>query len=370
VIAMSNGPSATPPLDVQYHQYEHRPESPKRPRSRWIWVTSGAFMIIALGIPITGALASAGNSGEPMVEQAFPAATRVVTITEPVTSVNVQSYGSDIRVTGDPRAKTVQVTEFVQYDPSQGPAPVVTDTVSSGQLTLAAPACDTSNCSVGLTLTVPSRVTVTAVSDGGNVAVSGVAGATLDSGSGTVLAMSVAGALTVTSGGGDQLLGGIHGVLRTDSGGGTVTLRGVTAPAATINTDGGNLAALGLAVQSAILSAGGGETRIEFATAPGSVDVTTDGGNATMMVPGGPYAVTADSGGGPESVGIPTSPAARGSLTITTGGGSLAILPASASTSAETRVSAGSGFSFSPDQNAIPVAPPAPPFPAVPQPGQ
>ncbi|MCW2932562.1 MAG: hypothetical protein JWM19_3524 [Actinomycetia bacterium] len=367
---MSNGPSPTPPLDVQYHQHEHRPESPKRPRGRWIWVTSGAFMIIALGIPITGALASAGNSGYAMAEQAFPAATRVVTVTEPVTSVSVQSYSSDIRVTGDPRAKTVQVTETVQYDPSQGPAPVVTDTVSNGQLTLAAPACDTSNCSVGLTLTVPSTVSVTAESDGGNVAVSGVAGATLDSGSGTVLAMSVAGALTVTSGGGDQTLVGISGVLRTDSGGGNVAVQGVTGPAATISTDGGDLTALGLAVRSATLSAGGGETRIEFATAPDNVDVTTDGGNATVVVPGGPYAVTADSGGGPEAMGIPTSPAAHSSLTVTTGGGSLAILPASASTSAETPVSAGSGFSFSPDQNAIPVAPPAPPAPALPQPVQ
>jgi hypothetical protein len=327
VIAMSNGTSATPPLDVQYHQYEHRPKSPRPPRGRWIWVTSGVFMIIALGIPITGALASAGNSGNPTAEQASPAATRVVTITEQVTSVNVQSYGSDIRVTGDPRAKTVQVTEAVQDDPSQGPAPVVTDTVSDGQLTLAAPACDTSNCSVGLTLTVPSSVFVTAVSDGGNVAVSGVAGASVDSGSGTVLAMSVGGPLTVTSGGGDQTLVGIRGVLRTDSGGGNVLLRGSTGPAATISTEGGNLTARGMAVQSAILGSGGGEARIEFATAPGSVDVTTNGGNATVAVPGGPYAVTADSGGGPESLGISSSPAARGSLTIITGGGSLAILP-------------------------------------------
>ncbi|HEX3962003.1 MAG TPA: DUF4097 family beta strand repeat-containing protein [Trebonia sp.] len=328
---MSTGTSPTPPLDVQYHQYEHRPKSPKRPRGRWIWVTSGAFMIIALGLPITGALVIAGNSGDPMVEHAFPAATRIVTISKQVTSVNVQSYGSDIRVIGDPRARSVRVTEVVQYDPSQGPSPVVTDTVSNGQLTLAAPACDTSNCSVGLTLTVPSRVTATAESDGGNVAVSGVAGATLDSGSGTVLATSVAGPLTVTSEGGDQTLAGIRGVLRTDSGGGDVFVQGVTGPAVTINTDDGNLTALGLAVPSAILSAGGGETRIEFATAPGSVDVTTDGGDATVVVPGGPYAVTADSGGGPESVGISTSPAARGSLTVTTGGGSLAILPASAS---------------------------------------
>lgn len=365
---MSTGTSPKPSLDVQYHQYEHRPKPPKRPRGRWIWVTSGAFMIIALGLPITGAIVSGGNGGDGMVESAFPVATRVVTITKPVTSVNVQSYGSDIRVTGDPRAKTVQVTESVQYDPSQGPAPVVTDTVSNGQLTLAAPACDTSNCSVGLTLTVPSKVSVNAVSEGGNIIVSGVAGATLDSGSGTVLAMSVAGPLTVTSEGGNQQLVSIDGTLKTDSGSGSVLVQGVTGPAATIITDGGDLTALGMAVQSAILSSGSGSARIGFTTAPGSVDVATDGGNATVTVPGGPYGLTADSGGGPEVVGIATSPAARTSLTVTTGGGSLAILPASASTSAA--APAGGGASFSPDQNAIPVAPPAPAAPAVPQPAK
>ena len=328
VTPMSTPASPRPSLDVQYRQYQHGPANPKRPRGRWIWVASGAFMIIVLGLPITRVMVRGGNGGDAMVEQAFPAATRVVTIIRQVTSVNVQSYGGDIRVVGDPRARGVKVTEMVQYDPSQEPAPVVTDTVSNGQLTLAAPACDTSNCSVGLTLTVPSRVTVTAVSDGGNVSVSGVAGATLDSGSGTVLATSVAGPLVVTSGGGDQFLAGIRGVLRTDSGGGDVTLQGITGPAATMSTDGGDLTALGLAAQSAILSADGGEARIEFAIAPGSVDVTTDGGNATVVVPGGPYAVTADSGGGPESVGILTSPTARDSLTIITGGGSLAIQPA------------------------------------------
>jgi hypothetical protein len=44
-------------------------------------------------------------------------------------------------------------------------------------------------------------------------------------------------------------------------------------------------------------------------------------------VPGGPYALTADSGGGPEIVQIATDPAAHSSITITSGGGPLRIGP-------------------------------------------
>jgi hypothetical protein len=46
-------------------------------------------------------------------------------------------------------------------------------------------------------------------------------------------------------------------------------------------------------------------------------------------VPGGPYALNATSdGGGPQSVGIATDPAAHRSITVTSGGGSLEIEPA------------------------------------------
>ena len=145
-----------------------------------------------------------------------------------------------------------------------------------------------------------------------------------------MLAISVAGSLTVTSGGGNQTLLGINGVLRTESNSGDVVVQGVTGPAATIITDGGNLTARGMAVQSATVSTDSGDARVGFTTAPGNVDVATNGGNATVLVPGGPYAITADSQGGFEAVGVATSPAARDSLTVATGGGSLSILPNSA----------------------------------------
>jgi hypothetical protein len=47
-----------------------------------------------------------------------------------------------------------------------------------------------------------------------------------------------------------------------------------------------------------------------------------------LAVPGGPYAVAADSGGGPQSVAIATNPDARPTLAVTSGGGQLRIEPA------------------------------------------
>ena len=58
------------------------------------------------------------------------------------------------------------------------------------------------------------------------------------------------------------------------------------------------------------------------------MSVSTDGGAVILAVPGGPYAVAADSDGGPQSVAIATDPAARPALAVTSGGGPLRIEPA------------------------------------------
>ncbi len=58
-----------------------------------------------------------------------------------------------------------------------------------------------------------------------------------------------------------------------------------------------------------------------------TVLVSTDGGPVTMTVPGGPYALTAGSDGGPQQVGIATDPAAHRSITVASGGGALRIGP-------------------------------------------
>jgi len=337
----------------QYRQYRHGPKSPKRPRGRWIWAVSGVIMIGLMIAPVVVLL------GRPRAVQALPMSvtTRAFTISQSIKSLSIQSYGGNVRVTGGGHG--VEVTEQIGYDPQQQSAPPVIDSVSHGQLSVAVPSCAITACTDWIT--VPSGVFVTIVSEGGNVAVSGVAGANLDSGGGSVAATSISGPLTATSAGGQQALLDIDGPLKAESGGSRVVAEGVTGSSATIITDGGELAASGLSVQSAFISTAGSGARVTFATAPASADITTDGGRASVLVPGGPYAVTADSEGGNEVVTIPISADAKSTLDVSTGGNSLVIEPATGG-----RASLRPNPSFLSDQYAIPVAPPVPPVPPVP----
>ena len=118
-------------VDVQHRQQERRAEAAAATAWPVDLAISGMIMIAALGIPVARVFIKAGNQDYGAIS-ASPVATRVVTITKPVTSLNVQSYGSDIRVIGDPLATTVRVTESLQYNPRPGKAPAATDTVSTG----------------------------------------------------------------------------------------------------------------------------------------------------------------------------------------------------------------------------------------------
>ena len=308
-----------------------------RGNGRWIWGVSGLVTLVALAVPGARLIL---NAGMPTVQgnvSAIPTST--VTITQPVTSLNVQSYGAPIQITTG-SGPDVTVAEAISF--SGDTAPAVTAQVAGGQLTLAAPACAQSDCSVGFTVTLPTRVPVTAASSGGDIIISGAAGASLDSGGGAVRATGITGSLGVTSEGGPVLLDGVAGA-NVDSGGGVVQAAGIygqftvssEGDPVTVNgltgalhadTGGGNLIAEGVSASTAAVTTEGGDARLGFATAPDSVQVDTGGGAADLSVPGGPYALTADDGGGgPELISIATNPAATRSINVSTNGGALRI---------------------------------------------
>jgi hypothetical protein len=311
---------------------------------RWIWRLSGLITTAALVVLVIALITSAGQA-----QNAQPQSTaiRTVTVPQPVTSLTVQSYGAPVEVTAGP-VRHVQITETFTYDSQAGPvtasavpagaqpapgavtasavpavpagaqpassgplsgAPAVEQSVSDGRLSLADPACETSDCSVSFAVTVPPDVTATVATEGGPVTVSGIAGANLDSGNGPVSATNISGPLTVITGGGSLTLDGLAGPLRADTGGGSLAAQGVASATATVTT-------------------GGGDASMVFSAAPDSVTMSTDGGPARLVVPGGPYALNADNnGGGPQSVGIATDPAAPRSITVISGGGPLVIEP-------------------------------------------
>jgi len=273
---------------------------------RWVWVLSGLVTAAVLVVP--GARLITLHYG-PVSASAEPQAvtTRTATVPQPVTSLTVQSDGGQVQVTAG-QVSRVQVTETVMSDRQGDAPPAVAQSVSGGRLSLPDP-CANLNCSVNFSLTVPFGVTVSVATRGGPAAVSGVAGANLDTGGGPARVSLIGGPLTVSTEGGPLVLRGVTGPLRADTGGGTLLAQDVAAATATITTSGGS-------------------AMVTFAAAPDSVSVSTDGGPVVLAVPGGPYAVAADSGGGPQSVAIATNPNARPTLAVTSGGGQLRIEPA------------------------------------------
>ena len=350
-----------------------------RGHGRWIWGVSGLVTLVALAVPGARLIL---NAGMPTVQGNVSAVpTSTVTITQPVTSLNVQSYGAPIQITTG-SGPDVTVGEAISF--SGDTAPAVTAQVAGGQLTLAAPACAQSDCSVGFTVTLPTRVPVTAASSGGDIIISGAAGASLDSGGGAVRATGITGSLGVTSEGGPVLLDGVAGA-NVDSGGGVVQAAGIygqftvssEGDPVTINgltgalhadTGGGNLIAEGVSASTAAVTTEGGDARLGFATAPDTVQVDTGGGTADLSVPGGPYALTADDGGGgPELISIATNPAATRSINVSTNGGALRISAGAVGSGKAVggKVTGGKAVGGKAIRTG-PQKPPAPPKPATP----
>jgi hypothetical protein len=343
---------------------------------RWVWGLSGLATAAVLLVPSVRLLTAAGG---PWHRQPAPdTVVRSLTMPEHVTSLDVQSYGGLVKVAAGPVSR-VEVIETISYAKQEGGLPAVVQSVSAGRLTLAAPACATSDCTVGFAVTMPAGIPATVTTDGSAAAVSGTAGADVDSGGAPVTAEHIDGPLTVNTDGGSLQVDGAAGA-DLDSGGGPVTAEHIDGPL-TVNTDGGSLQVDGAAgadldsgggpvtaeqidgaltvstdggalqltatagplradtgggplsdqgadAATADVSTDGGSARLAFSAAPDTVLLSTEGGPVTLTVPGGPYALAADSEGGPQSVGIGTDPAARRSITVTSGGGSLQIGPA------------------------------------------
>jgi hypothetical protein len=272
---------------------------------RWVWGLSGLVTAAAIAIPGARLITSPGTDGDNISAVPQQVVTRTETVPQPVTSLVVQSYGGQVQVTSAQVAR-VNVTETISYNQGADSPSLVTQSVSGGRLSLSDPACTHSDCNVDFDVTVPADVTVTASTGGGQLVVSGTAGANLASSGGQVLATLIGGPLTVSTGGGPLALRGVSGPLRAE-------------------TDGGTLIAQDIAAATATITTGGGPATVTFATAPEKVSVSTDGGAVTLAVPGGPYNLTANSEGGPQSVRIATDPTALPSITVYSGGGPLRV---------------------------------------------
>ena len=276
--------------------------APGRPTThgRWIWAVSGLATMGLLAVPAAVLIVNAGNGGNGQVIYATPTRTTTVTVSQAVTSLNVASYGAPIQVTARP-VHRVTVTEAISSAGPGNGTPTVTDTVSQGRLTLAAPACASmnSNCSVGFTVTVPSGVAVTAASDSGDISVFGAAGANLDSGGGNVYASQIDGPLTISSEDGNINVADIASatVTNLDSGGGNVQAARVHSPL-TVTSEDGTINVIGVASATVTnLDSGGGN--VYASQIDGPLSVTSEDGLISVGGVSAPAGTNLNSGGGP-----------------------------------------------------------------------
>jgi hypothetical protein len=332
-----------------------RPPAIDRPnaRGRWIWTVSGLVTVAALSVPVALLITRGVHNGDGQMVSAAPS--RTVTVAAAVTSLSVASYGAPIQVTTGP-VRQVTVQESISYDPGNGPAPAVTAQASDGRLTLAAPACAASDCSVGFTVTVPSAVAVTADSDGGAITVTNAAGATLDSGGGGIQASSIDGPLTANaegggitvshvtsttgatldSGGGPINVSQIDGPLNASAEGGSITVSAVSSPAGTsLDSGGGPVNATGIDGPLSAIAEGGsitvngltGDLQADTGGGPfsggslttGKASVITQGGAAGVTFSSAPAYVLVATGGGPATLTFDQAPT---TVTVSTNGGS------------------------------------------------
>jgi hypothetical protein len=329
-------------------------------RGRWIWTLTGLATTGLLAWPVLVLILNAGNSGQGEFVTAAPVATRTITVTQSVTSLSVDSYGAPIQITAGP-VHSITVHEAISYS-GPGQASAVTDTVSHGRLTLAAPVCADTGCSVGFTVTVPPSVAVTADSENGGIAVAGVAGANLDSDGGNVQASHIHGPLSISSEDGGITVSDVDspGGANLDSGGGPVQASHIDGPL-TIASEDGDIAVSDVTAPGLNLDSGGGAIQVARVAGPltiasedgnvtvngltgdldadtggggiagditsGRASVQTEDGSAALTFNSGPAYVFVDTGGGPAQLTFDKAPTAvtlnteDGSATVSVPGG-------------------------------------------------
>jgi VCBS repeat-containing protein len=144
----------------------------------------------------------------------------------------------------------------------------------------------------------------------------------------------------VTSNGGNITATGISDATL-QTGGGNLTVDGLTGDVS-LNTDGqngpfgaGNVAGT-LAAQNITVDSGGGSVDLQLSTPPSNLNVTTEGGNVTLQLPGG-YSYRVDnipetvdqidqSGPGqPSAITVTTSSSSQYRITVNADGGAVTI---------------------------------------------
>jgi len=167
----------------------------------------------------------------------------------------------------------------------------------------------TCNCRLNATFGIPPGTPLDLDSGGGNMDISDIQSTVKLTSSGGDVSLSGSGsAATVDSGGGNLSLSRLGGILNFVTSGGDVDGGDLTSPKVTTDSGGGNVT-------------------VTFTTVPAKVDVTSSGGDITIVLPHGTaeYAIKETLSGGDNHVSVPQNDLAANKITVDSGGGNVSI---------------------------------------------
>jgi len=266
-------------------------------------MTPGRWVALAVGVPV--ALALIGWTGFNLVTTvargSYPFS-YTIPVQDGQVAVNIS--GGDVTLQQAPGASTTaRLTGTVQYGLIR-PGIDESVTPTGANIGMNCNGINT-NCGMSASLDVPARTAVTLWSNGGNITASGFSsGVSLSAAGGNVNATNLAGNLQLDSGGGDLTANGLTGTLqiateggnvdaddwagtgttRVDTGGGDMTLNGLTGNFQ-MSAEGGNIDASGIASALVGMDSGGGNVTLALTQVPQNLQITTEGGNVTVILP-------------------------------------------------------------------------------------
>jgi len=322
------------------------PAGPRGPLGPLL-MTPGRWVALAVGVPV--ALALIGWTGFSLVTTvargSYPFS-YAIPVRDGQVAVNINA--GDVTLQQALGASTTaRLTGTVQYGLIR-PGISENTTPTGANIGMDCNGINT-DCGMSASLDVPAQTAVTLWSNGGNITASGFSnGMTLSAAGGNVNATNLAGNVQLDSGGGDLAANGLTGTLqiateggnidgdnwagtgttRVDTGGGDMTVNGLTGNFQ-MSAEGGNVDASGVASALVGMDSGGGDVTLALTQVPQNLQITTEGGNVTVILPLGSttYDIsTPDNQGGnvsyPQSLVSSTS---THKITIDSGGGNITI---------------------------------------------
>ncbi len=267
-------------------------------------MTPGRRVALAVGVPVTLALIawSAFSLVAGIGQASFPVSASI-----PFQDGHLvaSSGGGDITVHQDQaRSSMARLTGTVDYSLVR---PRLTISGDGFHLDCRLP---TGNCGLNATLDVPlDTASVNLASEGGNMQVNGI-----DSD------------VTLNSGGGDVAVSGVGGIADVTTGGGNVTASDLTRTLQ-FTTDGGDVNGTSLSAPRVTTESGGGNVTLAFTGVPVNLNIISDGGDITILLPQGStrYAITYNTDGGDYSPSVPVSSSSRNTIDVQSGGGNVSI---------------------------------------------